>query len=88
MKNTRHILPEEAELMREIVRKNAAAKGVVIRTQRQHPATSPGAAVPQLLALASQAVGLAGGDEVAALRGIEARVLFGARGSGKNWSVK
>ena len=75
MKNTRHILPEEAELMLEIVRKNAAAKGVVIRTQRQHPATSPGAAVPQLLALASQAVGLAGGDEVKALREMRLRIL-------------
>lgn len=88
MKNTRHILPEEAELMREIVRKNAAAKGVVIRTQRQHPATSPGAAVPQLLALAlaSQAVGLAGGDGVAALSEMERRVFYGGRGSsGRSW---
>lgn len=82
MKNTRHIRPDEAELMRAIVRKNAAAKGVAIRSQRQYPATSPGAAVPQLLALASQAVGLAGGDEVAALREIEGRVFYGGRGSG------
>ena len=82
MKNTRHILPEEAELMRAIVRKNAVAKGVVIRAQRQCPATSPGAAAPQLLALTSQAVGLAGGDEVAALREIEGRVFCGGRGSG------
>lgn len=83
MKNTRHIRPEEAELMRAIVRKSAAAKGVVIRAQRQCPATSPGAAVPQLLAPASQAVGLAGGDEVAALREIEGRVFYGGRGSNK-----
>lgn len=75
MKNTRHIRPDEAELMRAIVRKNAAAKGVVIRAQHQRPATSPGSAVPQLLALASQAVGLAGGDEVAALSEMERRVL-------------
>ena len=53
MKNTRHILPEEAELMRAIVRKNAAAKGVSARSKRQHPGASPGAAVPQLLALAA-----------------------------------
>lgn len=79
MKNTRHIRPEEAELMRAIVRKNAAAKGVVIRAQRQHPATSPGAAVPQLLALASQAVGLAGGDEVAALRDMEHKIMRGSK---------
>lgn len=79
MKNTRHILPEEAELMRAIVRKNAAAKGVVIRAQRQHPATSPGAAMPQLLALASQAVGLAGGDEVAALRDMERKIMRGPK---------
>ena len=78
MKNTRHIHPEEAELMRAIVRKNAAAKGVSARSKRQHPGASPGAAVPQLLAPASQAVGLAGGDEVKALRDMERRVLGGS----------
>ncbi len=38
-----------------------------------------GNGVPALLALASQAVGLAGGDEVAALRNMEQRVMRGAK---------
>lgn len=38
-----------------------------------------GEGVPALLALASRAIALAGGDEVAALRGMERRVMRGAK---------
>lgn len=76
MSEKRYIRPDEAELMRAIVRKNCAAKGIASRSVKPAAVSD---AVPQLLALASQAVGLAGGDEVAALRNMERRVLKGSK---------